>query len=61
MNCISRDGTLDGTKDTLGEARDRDSKDAGYSTATLNRSEVLVDPTAADIQERFRQLQVSYE
>ena len=56
-NCTSRDGTLDGTKDKLADIG-RDSKDNLYSSNTINRSEVLVDPTAADLQERFRQLQV---
>ncbi|XP_076038804.1 tyrosine-protein kinase RYK-like isoform X2 [Oratosquilla oratoria] len=60
----SRDGSRDtcvasrdGSRDTCVASRDG-SRDTCQSSSSLSRSEVIVDPSAADLHERFRQLEV---
>ncbi|KAK4298455.1 hypothetical protein Pmani_029203 [Petrolisthes manimaculis] len=49
-----------GSRDACDTSRDRESgsRDTCQSSSTLSRSEVVVDPSAAELQERFRQMEV---
>ena len=51
----SRNGTIDGSLKQIME----EGNDTIQSTSSLCRSEILVDPTSAEIYERFKQVQVS--
>ncbi|XP_064106754.1 tyrosine-protein kinase RYK-like [Macrobrachium nipponense] len=47
-----------GSRDTCNSSRDTGTRETCKSSNTLNRSEVIVDPSAAELQERFRQMEV---
>ncbi|XP_066982398.1 tyrosine-protein kinase RYK-like isoform X2 [Macrobrachium rosenbergii] len=46
------------SKDLYDSVRETASRDGAQSVNTLNKSEVIVDPSAADLQERFRQMEI---
>lgn len=48
-----------GSRDACDASRDSGSRDTCQSSSSLSRSEVIVDPSAAELQERFRQMEVS--
>ena len=48
-----------GSRDACDNSRDSGSRDTCQSSSSLSRSEVIVDPSAAELQERFRQMEVS--
>ncbi|KAK8407468.1 hypothetical protein O3P69_002188 [Scylla paramamosain] len=47
-----------GSRDACDASRDSGSRDTCQSSSSLSRSEVIVDPSAAELQERFRQMEV---
>lgn len=48
-----------GSREACDASRDSGSRDTCQSSSSLSRSEVIVDPSAAELQERFRQMEVS--
>ncbi|XP_063592101.1 tyrosine-protein kinase Dnt-like [Penaeus indicus] len=47
-----------GSREACDASRDSGSRDTCQSSSSLSRSEVIVDPSAAELQERFRQMEV---
>ncbi|XP_069173287.1 tyrosine-protein kinase Dnt [Procambarus clarkii] len=47
-----------GSREVCDVSRDSGSRDTCQSSSSLSRSEVIVDPSAAELQERFRQMEV---
>ncbi|KAG7170750.1 Tyrosine-protein kinase RYK-like [Homarus americanus] len=47
-----------GSREVCDLSRDSGSRDTCQSSSSLSRSEVIVDPSAAELQERFRQMEV---